>query len=126
MSYLMSGGGPAAEVVRWVARALSIPLVLFWGAFFIHHLGDPRVWHAPGAGRMALHLAFLLALIAGWRWEVIGAVVSIVASAVFFHYTAQAQSVWTFTAVTAIPGVLWLACAGLILLRGGGARPVTP
>jgi hypothetical protein len=125
MAILASGGGPAVTVVRWVARALSILLFYYGGAFFIEHLEmfrAPRVWHHPEMlGRMALHLAFLLALIAGWRWEVIGAVVSIATSAVFLSFSARPQAVWALIALTAIPGVLWLVCAGLTLRRGGAA-----
>jgi hypothetical protein len=130
MSFLASGGGPAVTVIRWSARVLALAVFLLWGAFFLEHLewfAHPAHLPPPWVfGMMALHLGILVGLVVGWRWEAVGAVVSIVCAAVFFHYAARPRDVWTFTIVTALPGLLWLLCVALTVLSRSAARPAAP
>jgi hypothetical protein len=131
MSFLASGGGPTVTVIRWSARALALPVFAMWGMFFVAHLmewfSNPSKLPPPWVfGMMALHLGILVGLVVGWRWETVGAVVSIVCAAVFFHDAARPRDVWTFTIGTSLPGLLWLLCVALTTLNGGVAKPAAP
>ena len=75
------------SIVCWTGRVLALGLFLFWGAFFVEHLkewflhpanGFPPVW--VWLAQLA-HLAFLIGLIALWRWPVSGSVLSILGGA---------------------------------------------
>jgi hypothetical protein len=101
-------------VARWAARIWAAALVLFWGAFLLEHLAwfsnpqqlpPPRVFLLVG-----LHLLMLVGLLAGWRWEVAGAVLALASSVPFFAATAG-RNFPGFAAATAVPSVLWLYCA---------------
>jgi hypothetical protein len=97
---------------------------LFWGAFFVAHLeewflhpaqGFPPAW--VWLGQLA-HLTILVGLVALWRWQVAGSVLTIIGSVAFFGGLAISQaisgrqylSLLEFLAVTIIPAVLSLAC----------------
>jgi hypothetical protein len=101
-------------VARWVARISAAALVLLWGAFFLEHLAwfaDPQ--HFPPLRvflLVGLHFLMLVALLAGWKWELAGAVVALATSVPFFAATAGRNFLW-FALVTAVPSALWLYCA---------------
>lgn len=102
-------------------------MFLLWGAFFVEHMqewfSNPRQLPPPKVfAIVGLHLAMLLGLLAGWRWEVAGGLVTIVFAAAFFYFAAGRGFV-PFTAITAMPGFLWLLCAALSALRGGTVKP---
>jgi hypothetical protein len=102
-------------VVRWVARALGLALALFWGAFFVAHLAewytDPRGWPpAWVTGQMALHGLMVLGLLLAWRWEVLGAMLTLGAAVPFFWFAAGRNFV-PFVLITGLPPLLWLLCA---------------
>src|SRR5688572_15304129 len=50
-------GTVTIQVVRWVARAWSAALFLFWGTFFVEHMAEwfSRGMIAPPVGVFALH-----------------------------------------------------------------------
>jgi hypothetical protein len=116
---------PGRDVLalRWAARALSVVLFLLWGAFFVEHL---REWFADPAhlpppyvfAMQGLHGLFLLGLLVGWRWELLGAGM-ILAAAVPFFWFAAGSNFLLFASVTCLPAVLWLYCA----TREGLAKP---
>jgi hypothetical protein len=101
-------------VARWVARIWAAVLVLLWGAFFLEHLAwfaDPQHLPPPRVFLLVgLHFLMLVGLLAGWKWELAGAVLALATSVPFFAATAGRNSPW-FALVTAVPSALWLYCA---------------
>jgi hypothetical protein len=97
--------------VRWLARLLAVGLVLFWGTFFVAHLS----WFFTGEGLpppevfalQGLHLLLLVGLLAGWRWELAGGLLVLLASLTFFWFAAGSNFV-LFAGVTSLPGLLWV------------------
>lgn len=101
-----------AFVARWVARALGLLLFLGWGSFAFYHFfewfTDPRGWPPAWVfGVYGLHLLMLAGFLAAFRWERAGAILTLIASAAFFYFAAG-PSFLIFTAVNAIPCMLWL------------------
>src|SRR5262245_29561409 len=85
-------------VARWAARIWATALVLFWGAFFVAHLAwfaDPQ--HLPPPWVFAvvgLHFLMLVGLLAGWKWELAGAVVALASAVPFFAVAAGKNFPW--------------------------------
>ena len=104
----------AVRAARWAARLLAAGLALFWGAFFVAHLVEwyagPRWPPAWVSGLVLLHGLIVLGLLAGWRWERLGAALTLGAAAPFFWWAAG-RNFLPFLLVTAVPPALWLACA---------------
>jgi hypothetical protein len=102
-----------ATAVRWSARVLSVLLFLFWGAFFVEHLAwfaDPHGWPPVGVISVQFaHLVLLIGLAMAWKWELLGSILILVSSLVFFSQTAG-KNFPLFFAVTSLPAVLWLFC----------------
>lgn len=99
-------------VARWTARALGLLLLLGWGSFAFYHFfewfTDPRGWPpAWVCGVFGLHLLMLAGFLTAFRWERSGAVLTLIASAAFFYFAAG-PNFPLFTAVNAIPCLLWL------------------
>jgi hypothetical protein len=76
----------SAPVVRWVARVLSVPILLFWGWFLVAHLfGDagrpsrPLVWGDYAI--LTAVVASLVGLVVAWKWELPGAALALAAVA---------------------------------------------
>jgi hypothetical protein len=94
------------SVARWTARIGAAALALFWGAFFVEHLewfADPQRLPPPW-------VFVVVGLLAGWKWELAGAIVALASSVPFFAVTAG-RNFPLFALVTAVPSVLWLYCA---------------
>lgn len=77
----------SATAVRWSARLLSGLILLFWGFFLVAHLleeeGRPsRPLTAADYAIVASIVAALAGLAASWRWELAGAVTTLLAIAV--------------------------------------------
>lgn len=100
-------------VVRWIARLLGACMFLLWGSFFIHHMEwfmHPDRWPPPKVFLFQfLHLVMLLALLAAWRWELIGSI-AIVLSAVAFFSLAGGPNAVPFILITSSPAILWFYC----------------
>jgi hypothetical protein len=62
------------------------------------------------SGLVLLHGLMVLGLLAGWRWERLGAALSLAAAAPFF-WAAAGRNFLPFFLVTAVPPAPWLACA---------------
>lgn len=99
--------------VRWVARAISIVLFLFFGAFFVEHLswffsseGSPPaiVWLLQG-----VHLLMLVGFLLALKWEAAGSVLITVSSLIFLSQAAGERFLPLF-AITIVPALLFLTC----------------
>ncbi|MFO0950228.1 MAG: hypothetical protein U0835_03575 [Isosphaeraceae bacterium] len=123
VGFLDVGPTRAVTVIRWAARLLSLGLFFLWGAFFVEHLEwftHPDRLPPPWVfGVVGLHLAMLLSLLAGWRYERLGGAL-LIATASLFFFLAAGRNAIPFAAVTSLPGVLWLICAGME--AGAGRR----
>lgn len=101
-------------VIRWVARIWALAMFLLWGAFFLEHLKwfvDPRGWPPPFVfALMSLHFLLLVGLLLGWKWELLGAGLTLSSAIVFFSFAAGANAP-VFILITAMPALLWLYCA---------------
>jgi hypothetical protein len=80
------------RVLRWIARILSIPPVIFFFLFLIGHLvGEERstvpITPVEVIGLVSL-VAFtslmVIALIVAWKWEKIGSFVVVISSVILF------------------------------------------
>lgn len=95
--------------LRWIARALSVALVLLWGAFFVEHLAwfwsDPRppawVWLLQG-----LHLLMLVGYLVSLRWERTGSAIAAAAAIAFFSFAAGRNAPW-FILMGLVPVALY-------------------
>jgi hypothetical protein len=117
----------SAAAARWVARGLSLLILLFWGFFLVAHLvGEEGRPSRPLNWKDFVALSALTLSLAGlaiaWRWERAGAAVALTA------ITVCAAVNWR---VLLFPGALIPAAAALFLFswwagkqprRGGGAR----
>jgi hypothetical protein len=97
---------------RWIARIWALGLLLFWGLFFVEHTAEwfanPNRW--PPVQVILLHAAhfvFLVGLLIGWRWELIGGLIALVASLVFFSQ-AGGNNALIFLSFSVIPSLLWI------------------
>jgi hypothetical protein len=112
------------SIVCWTGRVLALGLFLFWGASLVEHLRQgflhsvkelPPVW--VWLGYLA-HLTFLVGLVALWRWQLTGSILTILGTLSYFGGLAiseatkgkQYLSCLEFLAVTIIPALLTLAC----------------
>src|SRR5262249_3094820 len=112
------------SIVCWAGRVLALGLFLFWGASFVKHLQQgflhsvkelPPVW--VWLGYLA-HLTFLVGLVALWRWQVTGSILTILGTLSYFGSLAISEatkgkpylSCLEFLAVTTIPALLTLTC----------------
>lgn len=76
-----------ASVIRWGARILSALILLFWGFFLVAHLaGDEGRSSRPLTTSDYISLTAMGISIAGlgvaWKWEIIGAAVTLGAVAI--------------------------------------------
>ena len=101
-----------AALCRWTARLLGTLLVLVIGTIAFGE-GMPN----PFAQPVPVQLGFLgLALVmggnlAGWRWDVVPAVVSLMGWCLFVFATMQPRRLNSFIIALALPAVLLLASA---------------
>lgn len=103
--------GVSATAARWSARILSGLILLFWGFFLAAHLlgdeGRPsRPLNSADYAIFASMLASLAGLAVAWRWELAGAVTTLLAIVVC------AALNWK---VLVFPGTLILVAALLFL-----------
>ena len=74
----------ALPVVRWGARILSVPILLFWGWFLIAHLfGDGGQASRPlvpsDYGILTAVVVSLMGLAVAWKWELLGGALTLAA-----------------------------------------------
>ncbi|MEW6160490.1 MAG: hypothetical protein AB1813_23915, partial [Verrucomicrobiota bacterium] len=73
---------PTVRIVRWIARILSVLIILFWGYFIVAHLLGggvealrPVTWN--DSVQLWMMLLWLFGLAVAWRWELVGAVAAL-------------------------------------------------
>jgi hypothetical protein len=103
---------PLARWLDWAGRIAALVLLLFWGQFFVAHLSwfaDPGNLPPPRVFALQLlHLAFLVGLMLGWRWPLVGSAVLLLAAVPFFWFAAGSRFL-PFAAVTSVPAALWVS-----------------
>jgi cytochrome bd-type quinol oxidase subunit 2 len=93
---LARGGSTATKVIRWIARILSIPPVVFYVLFSVGHLvgGEEGTGHIETRDLICLILlvAFTsimsVMLIISWKWEGIGGIVTALCGIILFAVLA--------------------------------------
>jgi hypothetical protein len=112
------------SIIRWTGRVLALGLFLFWGTSFVEHLQHGflhSVKELPPVGVWLGYLAnltFLVGLVALWRWQLTGSILTILGTLSYFGGLAVSEatkgkpylSCLAFLAVTTIPALLTLAC----------------
>ncbi len=84
----------------WTGRGLSLLLFLFWGAFFVEHMGEwfiapkqgyppPHVWVAQ-----ALHASILAGFLMMLRWDRLGTAVMVASTVAFFSVIGMNRFPW--------------------------------
>jgi hypothetical protein len=99
------------KVVRWTARtigSLAAALVLLF--FLAHTFGDQSEGGPPGLGTGSIFACWILGALFAWKWEGIGGLLMIAASAGFLFVTPAA--LWPPTPLTVFPiaGILFVVC----------------
>jgi hypothetical protein len=98
-------------IARWIARILALSLFFFWGLFFLEHLWEWFIRPYPQTPPLkvfigqTLHFLVLAGLLIGFRWELTGALLTIIASVLFFADKAP-----LFILPTMVPALLYLYC----------------
>ena len=98
--------------VRWLARGTGLALFLLVSAIAIGHwpLPNPFSQPLPVALEFLLMAAMMLGLVVAWRWELIGALVSLAALVGFYvvEWVVNGKIAGGFLALFAVPGVLYV------------------
>ena len=73
----------SAMVVRWAARILSVPILLFWGFFIVAHLmgdegGSSRALSTNDYIGLAMMVVWFVGLAIAWKWELTGGTMTLV------------------------------------------------
>jgi hypothetical protein len=132
----MKSSALTISILCWTGRILALGLFLLWGAFFLEHLQEwflhPHKGFPPAPVWLAqlAHLTILVGLVALWRWQLAGSILTIVGSLCFFGGLAISQAIagrrylmfLEFLAVTIVPALLTLACW---FARGHGPNAAT-
>src|ERR1035437_5432967 len=104
------------KTVRWIARILSVLIILFWVFFIVgsfvssihgEHSSAPLSMHDRLG--FALMLAWLMGLALAWKWELAGAALTLVAILIqaFFINGRVVEGLGMLPPITAI---LFLLC----------------
>jgi len=99
--------------VRWTARILSLLILLFWGYFIAAHLlGSAAQPSRPLTSNDFIQVSMMLLWLAGlavaWRWELAGAVITLIA--VLIAGWINPGAVGGLGILPPIAGVLFLCC----------------
>ena len=108
MSMRKPAFGLLHQLAGLIARAASIGLFLFWGAFFVEHLAwftqsqawpPPEVWALQG-----LHLTLLAGYVLALMWDRLGCVLIAVGAILFFGLNGGANALlFALVSLTPIP-----------------------
>jgi hypothetical protein len=111
-----------AVVFRWTGRILGALLAIFVVMIALGE-GMPNPLTQPldvQIGFLALAL-IVLGILAGWRWEFFGGILSTAGWCLFFASVVQSKHLTWFFAVLILPGILYLLSA---LLRRHDKRQI--
>ncbi len=112
----MQGEQKVLRGVRWVARILAIVLFLFWGGFFLEHVLEWFIKPMPETPPLKIwldqvwHLIMLLGFLVAFRWELVGGVMIILGTLLFFW--GKGAPGWPgalYIVISIMPGILFLA-----------------
>lgn len=103
----------AVIVVRWVARVISVPVLLYCGFFLVANLiGINEPPSLPHNMRDFIGLTALIVSLAGlvvaWKWEVAGAAVTLVA--VLIGIVINPIGLLSWLAAIPVDALLFLLC----------------
>jgi hypothetical protein len=98
--------------VRWIARILSVLILLFWGYFIVAHIfGDAaqssRSLTPNDVAQFAMMLLWLLGLAVAWRWELVGAVAALTGALIGALLNPNAVGL---IVVPGVPALMFLFC----------------
>ena len=99
---------------RWTARVAGTLMVISVVVIAIGE-GMPNPFTQPPAvqiGVLALAL-ILTGILAGWRWELAGGILSLAGWCLFVGSVVGAKRLNVFVSLLALPGILYLISAGL-------------
>ena len=106
-----------ALILRWAARLTGAVLLLLVLAIAVGHGGPPNPFRQPlpAAIELWLMLVMTLGLVAAWRWELAGALATLVALAAFnaVELSVNGKHAGGAFPLFAIPPVLYLLHATL-------------
>jgi hypothetical protein len=112
------------SILQWLARLCGLALFLLVLAIAIGEGGPPNPFRQPlpVATQLLLMPVMTLGLLIAWRWEVPGALTTLLALAAFNAVNFAASGKWAGGAfpLFAIPPVLYLTHA--LIVRGVAAR----
>ena len=103
-----------AAVCSWTARVAGALLVIFAVVIAVGE-GMPNPFTQPLAiqiGFLALAM-ILIGILAGWRWELAGGVLSLAGWCLFFGSVVGVKRLNVFVSLLALPGILYLISAWL-------------
>ena len=101
-------------VCRWTARVAGTLLVILVVVIAIGE-GMPNPFTQPPAvliGFVALAM-ILIGILAGWRWELAGGILSLAGWCLFFGSVIGIKRLNLFISLLALPGILYLISAWL-------------
>ncbi len=119
----MNSSNPQMDkVLRWVARAWSLPAIIFvFGEIVFPHTSDATVpftdWLALG-----LQITAVFSLAIAWRWEIFGGTLSILTMLSSFVILTIARGDFLWEAALVWTGFI-IAPAALFLYCGMRTRP---
>jgi hypothetical protein len=98
--------------IRWIARILSVLIILFWGYMIAGHLigteaQASRPLVASDSAQVAMMLLWLVGLALAWRWELVGAVIALMGALIGALLNPKAAGLGV---VPAVPALLFLFC----------------
>ena len=105
---------PMAVACRWTARVAGTLMVISAVVIAIGE-GMPNPFTQPPVIQIGfLALAMILTgILAGWRWELAGGVLSLAGWCLFIGSVVGAKRLNVFVALLALPGILYLISAWL-------------
>ncbi len=115
-----STGDGWTQTMRWTARILALVAVALFG-LFLAQSGASRLpalsWTSPqGLPLLVVLIAALVGVLIGWRWELVGGILTMVAAAAIIAQTCLGSGTdmflcsLFFTLPLLVSGVLYLGC----------------
>jgi hypothetical protein len=115
MSFPSASLSRVEAATRWTARVLTILLLGVILAIFIGEGFNPLRLKGIEVPQMVLFWTSCIGMVLAWRWQVIGAAVSLVAIIFFFavELAATGRLPGAFFFLMLLPGILYLVSSGI-------------